>query len=38
MDNRDVDPFDLTQQEDELQALQSIYPDEFSIIDPDRRY
>ncbi|EUB62523.1 hypothetical protein EGR_02655 [Echinococcus granulosus] len=30
--------FDIAQQNDELQALESIYPDAFSVIDPDRRF
>ncbi|CDS42137.1 protein IMPACT [Echinococcus multilocularis] len=29
--------FDITQQNDELQALESIYSDAFSVIDPGRR-
>lgn len=30
--------FDVAQQDEELQVLESIYPDEFSVIDPDQRY
>ncbi|VDK38745.1 unnamed protein product [Taenia asiatica] len=29
--------FDAAQQDEELQVLESIYPDEFSVIDPDQR-
>lgn len=29
---------DASEQNDELQALESIYPDEFTIIDHDQRW
>ena len=38
MDSLEGAADDLSQQDDELHVLESIYPNEFRVIDPDRRY